>query len=314
MEIRACTDADETAVIALWDASGLTINPLNDARADIALCRASGHGEVLVGEDDGELIATIMVGHDGHRGWYYYLASAPDRQRQGLGRAMVEAGEAWLKARGLSKAELMVRDINAGAIAFYENIGYVQEPVKVLSRRLDGKVHKFVQQTVETAITYLEMRAQPATPPVTMPAEKLALLRCYNPAVGFYRYLYDAVGRPWLWTKRKLISDAELAGIISDELVEIFVLYDDGQPAGFVELDRRIENVVEIGYFGIIEHFIGRRLGPWMLDWAIRRAWSYAPERLIVDTCTLDHPKALPMYQRAGFTPYDQETVQHIVL
>ena len=314
MDIRPYTEADEAAVIALWELSGLTINPLNDPRADIALCRATGHGEILIGEDAGQLVATVMVGHDGHRGWYYYLATAPDRRRQGLGRAMVEAGEAWLRERGLTKVELMVREINAAATSFYEKLDYVEEPVKVLSRRLDGQVHKFVQQTVETTITYLEMTGFPATPPLPVPAEKLALLRCTDPGVAFYRYLYDAVGRPWQWVNRKLITEGELAGIIGDDAVEIFVLYDDGQPAGFVELDRRAAPVVQIAYFGIIEHFIGRRLGPYMLDWAIRRAWSYEPERLIVDTCTLDHPKALPMYQRAGFTPYKQETVQQVVL
>jgi GNAT superfamily N-acetyltransferase len=103
MDIRAYTPTDETAVIELWQATGLNINPLNDARADIALCTSTGHGEILIGEEDGALIATIMVGHDGHRGWYYYLATTPDRQRQGLGRAMVAAGEAWLGERGLDR-------------------------------------------------------------------------------------------------------------------------------------------------------------------------------------------------------------------
>jgi len=313
MDIRAYQDGDQEAVIALWLATDLGVNPLNDLADDIALCRDSGHGDILVGEDGGAIIATIMVGHDGHRGWYYFLATAPDRQRQGLGRAMVEAGEAWLRERGLPKAELMVRDINAQATAFYEALGYVPEPVKVLSRRLDEQVHKFVEKTVETTVTYLEMEAPPGTPPVSLPAERIALLRCTEPSAGFYRYLYDAVGRPWQWTNRTRLTDAELLEIITDEAVEIYVLYDEGEPAGYVELDRRAAPVIGIAYFGIIEHFIGRRLGPYMLDWAIRLAWSYGPERLIVDTCTLDHPKALPMYQRAGFTPYKQETVQQIV-
>ncbi len=313
MDIRAYQDADQEAVIALWTMTGLGVNPLNDLQADIALCRGSGHGDILVGEDRGEIIATIMVGHDGHRGWYYFLATAPTRQREGLGRAMVEAGESWLKERGLAKAELMVRDINAEATAFYEALGYVSEPVKVLSRRLDGQVHKFVEKTAETTVTYLEMMARPGTPAVTLPAERIALLRCTEPSVGFYRYLYDAVGRLWQWTNRCRLTDAELLEIIADEAVEIYVLYDEGEPAGYVELDRRAAPDIEIGYFGIVEHFIGRRLGPYMLDWAIRLAWSYGPERLIVNTCTLDHPKALSMYQRAGFAPYKQETVQQIV-
>jgi len=314
MEIRSFIKTDEDDVIALWDAAGLTVNPLNDPRADIALCRSSGHGVVLVGVEQDQLIATIMVGHEGHRGWFYYLATEPARQQEGLGRAMVAAGEAWLEKRGLPKSQLMVRDINATAIAFYDRLGYVEEQVKVLSRRLDGRPHAPVQKTVDSTITYLEMTVQPVTPPVPVPAEKLALLRCHDPSVGFYRYLYDAVGRKWQWTARKLISDEVLNQIIGDDLVEIFVLYDNGEPAGFVEIDRRRTPDIQISYFGIVEHYIGRGLGPYMLDWAIRRVWTYIPNRLILDTCTLDHPKALSMYQRAGFTPYKQETVKQVIL
>lgn len=310
MEIRSYQPGDEDAVVALWQATGLSVNPLNDPRADIDLCLSSGHGEVLVGLEVNALVATVMVGHDGHRGWYYYLAADPSHQRRGLGRAMVEAAEAWLTERGLPKVEILVRDINEDVQSFYQKLGYAREPVKTYSRRLDGRQHAPVAKTVETTVTYLEMTSPPMTPPVALPAEKLALLRAEKISVEYYRYLYDAVGAAWHWTDRKRLSDAELAAIIDDELVEVYVLYDDGEPAGFAELDRREGNDIELAFFGIITRFIGRRLGPYMLDWAIRRAWDHSPDRFWLHTCTLDHPKALATYQRAGFTVYGQEQHQ----
>lgn len=113
--------------------------PWNDPVEDIALCRESGHGEILVAEGDGGIVASVMVGHDGHRGWLYYLAVAPERRRGGLGRRMVAEAEAWLGARGVPKVELMIRDTNSEVAAFYARLGYIQEPRIVMSRRLDGK-------------------------------------------------------------------------------------------------------------------------------------------------------------------------------
>ena len=306
MEIRSCENKDLEAVIALWDACGLNINPLNDPAADIALCRDSGHGEVLVGVRDDEVIATIKVGHDGHRGWYYYLATSPDHRHQGLGRVMVAAGEEWLSTRGLPKVELLVRDINKVAIDFYEKLGYVQEPVKVLSRRLDGREHKEVQKTVQSTVTYLEMTEAPVRTPVPSPADKHAVLRCENISVSFYRHLFNTIGEEYHWTGAREMSDGDLTTLLSNDKMDIFVLYVEGEPAGFAQLDRRMGNDIEIFYFGIMPHFVGRKLGPWFLDWSIRHAWSLGPDRVWLHTCDLDHPRALPMYQKAGFEVYDQ--------
>ena len=296
MRVRPFRDEDEAEVVALWRGAGLLGNPLNDPARDIRFCRESRHGEVLVGEAEGRLAATAMVGHDGHRGWLWYVAVRPDLQGLGLGRAVVKAAEAWLAARGVAKAELLVRDSNTRVVGFYQRLGYVQEPRALLAKRLDGQAPRDAPVT----ITYLEMRAPPAEPGPPAP-EGAALLRAAPCTVAYYRYLYDAVGRPWLWTDRKTLSDAQLAEILDDPRVEVWTALSHGVPAGYFELDRRPAPEVDLAYFGLTPEFIGRRLGPWLLGAAIARAWSEAPTRLTVNTCTLDHPKALPLYQRMGF-------------
>jgi len=314
MDVRAYEDSDFDAVVALWDATGLNVNPLNDPATDIALCRDTGHGEVLVGTIDDVLVATVMVGHDGHRGWYYYLATAPDRQRMGLGRMIVKAAENWLIERKLPKVEILVRDINLVAIEFYERLGYVHEPVQVLSRRLDGREHVAVQKTVDATVTYLEMTDAPERVPLPSPGEKHAVLRSDKTSVAFYRYLFNTIGEDYHWTDVRLMSDLALAALLADDKVDVFVLYVDGEPAGYVQLDRRTGNDVEILYFGIMPHFIGRKLGPWFLDWTIRHAWSLGPDRVWLHTCSLDHPSALPLYQKAGFEVYDRRTEKENLL
>jgi GNAT superfamily N-acetyltransferase len=126
--------------------------------------------------------------------------------------------------------------------------------------------------------------------------------------VSFYRYLYDTVGRPWFWIDRRRMSDAEVGAIIRDPGVEIYLLSVRGQPAGFCELDCRNRAEVELAYFGLIPEFIGRSLGPYLLRYATDRAWRTHPRRVWVHTCSLDHPKALETYRRAGFAIYRTET------
>jgi GNAT superfamily N-acetyltransferase len=163
-------------------------------------------------------------------------------------------------------------------------------------------------EKIETVVTYLEMTAPPRHPEVPPVLGKLALLRAEAPTLSFYRYLYDAVGRPWAWVDRKRLSDDELAAIIQDPAVEIYVLYMAGVPAGYAELDLRDRPEIELAYMGLMPEAIGKGLGPYLLDWVIRRAWEESPSRLWVHTCTLDHPKALALYQRFGFKPYMQRT------
>ena len=160
---------------------------------------------------------------------------------------------------------------------------------------------------VETVVTYLEMRSEPIlhiSPPGNL---KIMLMRAENPSVGFYRFLYDAVGSKYTWVDRKKLSDAELADAITAEGVEIWVLYVTGCPAGYFEIDARNKTEVELKYFGIVPDYHGMGLGKWFMAEAVRACWAHKPERVIVDTCTLDGPAALPLYQRMGFVPYDRQ-------
>ena len=138
LAIADIVDADVATVIALWQACGLT-RPWNDPAADIALARKGANAAVLVGRDGGAIVATAMVGHDGHRGWVYYVATDPDRRAKGYGRAIMNAVEDWLRATGIPKLQLLVRRENAGVAEFYQSIGYEEAQTIVFAKWLDGR-------------------------------------------------------------------------------------------------------------------------------------------------------------------------------
>jgi GNAT superfamily N-acetyltransferase len=138
LAIAPIGDGDVTAVIALWERCGLT-RPWNDPAADIALARRGAHSTILICRDGGAIIATTMVGHDGHRGWVYYVAVDPDHRGKGYGRAIMNAAEDWLRRAGIAKLQLLVRRDNAKAGAFYESIGYDEAQVVVFAKWLDGR-------------------------------------------------------------------------------------------------------------------------------------------------------------------------------
>ena len=119
--------------------TGLT-RPWNDPQEDLRRALTGSASTVLAGIEHGLLLATAMVGHDGHRAWVYYLSVAPAEQRRGRGREMMRSCEDWARARGIPKIQLMVRSGNSAVIAFYESLGYADSQVVVLGRRLDDEV------------------------------------------------------------------------------------------------------------------------------------------------------------------------------
>lgn len=133
--VEHATPADAAAVTALWRACGLT-RPWNDPAADFARAVAGAHSAILLTRIDTMVAASVMVGEDGHRGWVYYLAVAPDQRRAGLGRHMMKAAEGWLRARDVPKIQLMVREGNDEALAFYAALGLDRQPVVTLGRFL----------------------------------------------------------------------------------------------------------------------------------------------------------------------------------
>ena len=138
LAIAPITDADVESVVALWQRCGLT-RPWNDPASEIAFARRGQNATILTGRAHGALRATAMVGHDGHRGWIYYVAVDPDLQGQDFGRAIMGAAEDWLRGQGVEKVMLMVRPDNTKVQAFYDKLGYdVQERV-IYAKWLDGR-------------------------------------------------------------------------------------------------------------------------------------------------------------------------------
>jgi len=138
LAISPITDHDVAHVVALWQRCGLT-RPWNDPAADIALARRGANSTILVGRADGRIVASALVGHDGHRGWVYYVAVDPDQQGKDFGRAIMAAAEDWLRAQGLEKIMLMVRADNSKVRAFYDRLGYETQERVIYAKWLDGR-------------------------------------------------------------------------------------------------------------------------------------------------------------------------------
>jgi ribosomal protein S18 acetylase RimI-like enzyme len=138
LSIAPIADADIADVIALWRACDLT-RPWNDPAADIALARRGPNSAILTGRDGDAMIASALVGHDGHRGWVYYVAVDPARRGKGFGRAIMNAAEDWLRARGIEKLQLMVRGDNTRVQAFYGSLGYLEQERVLFAKWLDGR-------------------------------------------------------------------------------------------------------------------------------------------------------------------------------
>ena len=138
MPAEELTADDEWATVTLWGAAGLT-RPWNDPRADFRRALEGPSSTVLGVRRDDALVGAAVVGEDGHRGWLYYVGVAPAHQGRGVGRVLVAAAEGWLRTRGVAKALLMVRRENDAVRGFYASVGFAEEDVVVLGRRLDRR-------------------------------------------------------------------------------------------------------------------------------------------------------------------------------
>lgn len=136
LDIRPFAPADEAAVIALWARCDL-IRPWNDPRKDIARKLQVQPELFLVGARAAEIVASVMAGYEGHRGWINYLAVAPEYQGQGFGRALMDAAETRLRSLGCPKINLLVRDSNTAVIDFYERLGFTRDAVFSFGKRLE---------------------------------------------------------------------------------------------------------------------------------------------------------------------------------
>lgn len=167
--------------------------------------------------------------------------------------------------------------------------------------------HEFQgQPTEDVKVFYLEMRSDPRRD-VPAPRDDLSVVFARHPSVAYYRFLYNEVGSQWNWFRRKRWSDEELAQVIQHPLNEVHVLFVDGTPAGFAELDRRNPRDVELVQFGLMREYFGQGLGKYFLKQMVDYVWSTGPERFWLHTCTRDHQAAIPNYQQAGFELYKEE-------
>lgn len=172
--------------------------------------------------------------------------------------------------------------------------------------------NRVVTTALKARITHLDMTERPSVR-LPMPlGQRIALMRAREMPVSFYRYLYREVGKPHHWMLRRNTPDGDLVEIIRSPATQIEVLYVDGCPAGFCELDlSRKPDEAEILYFGLMPEFQGRGLAKFFLSEAIHAGWDHDPGRLTIHTNTLDSPRALQLYQRMGFSPvgFDEEEV-----
>ena len=127
-------------------------------------------------------------------------------------------------------------------------------------------------------------------------------MRVAAPTVAMYRFFYNTVGAPYVWWLRRTLPDEQIAALLASPAVSIHVLYQNGEPAGFFELEQR-SSTVNLSYFGLLPHAVGTGLGSAFLRAAIDEAWSRGRQAVTVNTCTADNPRALPTYLRAGFVP-----------
>lgn len=153
---------------------------------------------------------------------------------------------------------------------------------------------------VAVNVSFLRMDKAPTSPAPALPT-RFQLVRLEAPTVAFYRYLYNTVGADYVWWLRRTMPDHELATLLSYPQVSMHVLYAGGEPAGFFELDARQFPDINLSYFGLLPQAIGLGIGQAFLRQAVDTVWRMGARGMTVNTCTADHPRALPGYLKVGF-------------
>lgn len=163
---------------------------------------------------------------------------------------------------------------------------------------------------VEYVVTYLEMNQRPSAPPPARPINvNTALLCAENPPADYFLYLYKTVGAEHEWTDWLERPHADVEAFVGNPAVLLYTLMLDGWPGGFFMLDSSDAGTCDLAYFGLAPQAIGRKLGRWFLTTAVETGWALqGTDRMTVNTNTLDHPRALGLYQRVGFQPLRRET------
>jgi GNAT superfamily N-acetyltransferase len=167
--------------------------------------------------------------------------------------------------------------------------------------------------TVRYTITYLEMTTRPTTDVPDLP-ETTQLVPAINPPAWYFMSLYDAVGRDYEWQDKHFEDPTEVAAFVGDPKVSLFTLMQDGWPQGFFQLDWRTPGTCDLAYFGMVPQALGKGLGGIMLHTAIAKGWAGdGVTRMTVNTCSLDHPRALDLYKKRGFAPIRTENRMRVL-
>jgi GNAT superfamily N-acetyltransferase len=174
--------------------------------------------------------------------------------------------------------------------------------------RYVGRMADGAWTRVDVTRTHLELRGREALRAAPPPAERVSLHLHRPIGAPEYRALYILVGEPWLWRDRLLWTDDELDAYLASPNVYVWTLSVAGRTAGYFELQNHANATVEVMYFGLIPAFIGRGIGGWMLTRAVEESLALGATRVILNTCTLDAPQALPNYLARGFSIVREET------
>lgn len=158
-------------------------------------------------------------------------------------------------------------------------------------------------------ITHLVMDERPSFAWPHLPAgSTAALLKAEKPPVWWFLSLYDAVGRDYAWEDIHKREHDEIESWLHQDVMSLYTLLDHGWPQGFFLLEDKTDGVCDLAYFGMVPEAVGRGLGSWLLRTAILTGWDRPGTiRMTVQTCTLDHPRALALYQKSGFTAVRRE-------
>ncbi|MFY9574650.1 MAG: GNAT family N-acetyltransferase [Blastocatellia bacterium] len=160
---------------------------------------------------------------------------------------------------------------------------------------------------MEVTRTYLQLTHPGDLNPARAADARVSVERVVECPASFYRYLYSEVGRFYHWTDRLPWTDEQIREHLLRPEITLWVMYSEGAPAGYFELEKYADGSTEIAYFGLIQEFLGRGLGKHLLSEAVDRAWSDGANRVWLHTCTLDDPAALPNYLKRGLVAFKTE-------
>lgn len=160
---------------------------------------------------------------------------------------------------------------------------------------------------VTVSVTFLRMEHAPEQPLLDLPQGYILEKLSFVP-VSLYKYIYETVGRSYCWWMRSVLSDQYLEQFFANPFIEVYLLKDsENIISGFFELDCTIPDNINIAYFGLMPHLVGQGLGVRFFHQALRHAWQKGPRCVRINTCNLDHPRALELYKKAGFEPFKVE-------